>query len=572
MGQSTSSPTNATENNSQTVPKVSKSYFTRDELMTHYQEMAIKLLTPSELISFKRSVGSNIEVNDIYQTELLYERLHLPKNNHTLKKIILSIFVTLANFPIVNEINPNLTAGGVLKCIVMLTNRSKKYISGKQTGILHLLFIGLSKAESTTHSTSKEFLNETYNITEVLSTYDNTNFDGITVSSNTLLHFVSWLLTLRYVVPSNNCKIDNSYNNVDWEAFENSAKSIIRSMNPKSFTSSADSSSDTVTFDEFIAVFNVIVPNITAPLENLIEHLLYREDDLVEVTLPLDEMEGSKMLTKSLYTQIMASLPNDIVISKLQKLYVGRESGFSMRSLQAKVFKWLAPTIIIVSGMRIVDDTLYTEKKNPRYKNFLDHYHILREDDQHLEDCFQLKRKVTFAIYIKEPWKVTNKSSFGGEHTTIIQLSPRQDIYRANTSDVIYFNTLGGGIGIGCNQPTVKGNLEQHQPGNVSLTIDNALEFAAFRHVGYGGKINPSVLQTESDNLDATFELRFSISDLEVWGCGGEKELEEQMKQLKWEEAEAKRRQHINLKSLGEDRALLEMAGLVGQHQSGGSV
>ena len=55
-------------------------------------------------------------------------------------------------------------------------------------------------------------------------------------------------------------------------------------------------------------------------------------------------------------------------------------------------------------------------------------------------------------------------------------------------------------------------------------------------------------------------------------GCGGEKELEEQVKLWQWEEMEAKRRQHINLQSMGEDRALLEMAGLVGQHQSGGSV
>ena len=573
MGQSTSSPAEFGDTTQQTVSKVSNRYYSRDDLMNHFLESAVKLLTPAELIAFKLSVNNNLQLNDEYPTELLYERLHLPESNGLLKQVILSIIRTMANFPLVNELHPELTAGGVLKAIVLLTGRNKKYLSGKHSNTLYLIFIALSNVnENSSNVTTRESLTEAYQLSEVLPTYDNTNFETLTVDINIGFAFITWLLTLRYIAPSNNCKIDRTYKTVNWTSFENSAKSIIRSMNSKSFTSSSDSSSQIITFDDFIAIFTSVTPNIMVPIENLIEHLLFRQNDLVDITLPLDEMETSNMLTKSTYTQILASLPKDIVISKLQKLYVGRESGFSMRSLQAKVFKWLAPSIIIVSGMRIVDDNVYTQKKNPRYRNFLEHYQKLREDDQHLEDCFQLKRKVTFAIYIREPWKVTNKSTFGGEHTTIIQLSPRQDVYRANTTDVIYFNTMGGGIGIGCHQPVVKSKLEKHQPGNVSLTIDNALEFAAFRHVGYGGKINPSTLQTEKDNLDQTFELRFSISDMEVWGCGGEKELEEQIKQLKWEEAEAKRRQQVNLKSLGEDRALLEMAGLVGQHQSGGSM
>lgn len=67
--------------------------------------------------------------------------------------------------------------------------------------------------------------------------------------------------------------------------------------------------------------------------------------------------------------------------------------------------------------------------------------------------------------------------------------------------------------------------------------------------------------------------MRFTIQELEVWGCGGKDEAEEQRKAWAWEEREAKLRRELNLgKDIEADRALLEMAGLVGQNRSGGSV
>ena len=573
MGQSGSTAGNDTSKYDQNLNKIQNKYHNTTEIEEYFLKRAIRHLTASEFLSYSVALNDKKNLDEIYPPQQLLQKLHIPEDNKLLSDIILKIFKVSSNYPLVNDIQSDASFGGVLKAAVLLSSRGKKYAGHKSFDVISLLFIALSKVgkENVLYNTIS--LNESYQLNEVLDNYNETNFDELTVDPEIILCFVTWLLTLNHICPTDNCKLNCNIDNDEWKSFELSAKNIIRSMNSEAFTSATiRESMRSITFQEFSTVFRVIIPNILIGLENLVEHLLYQEKDLVDTERPIDKTAESKLLSRSLYSQINASLPKEVAITKLQKLYIGRESGFSMRSLQSKVFKWVAPTIVLISGMRITDDEEYGSSKNPRYKKFLEHYPKLRDDDQHLEKCFERKRKVTFAVFIKEPWKVTNKSYFGGTNTTIIQLSPRQDIYHSNTSDIVYFNTVGGGIGIGSTQPIIKSKLEKQQPGNVSLTIDNALEFAAFRNVGYGGKLNPSSLQVEKEITDKNFELRFIIQDIEVWGCGGAKELEEQIRQLQWEEKEAKRRQHVNLKSLGEDRALLEMAGLVGQHQSGGSM
>jgi hypothetical protein len=100
------------------------------------------------------------------------------------------------------------------------------------------------------------------------------------------------------------------------------------------------------------------------------------------------------------------------------------------------------------------------------------------------------------------------------------------------------------------------------------------LEYAVFRHIssqaGSGTTSFSTGVQPEISGHD--YEDRFLITDLEVWGVGSSKELEEQKKQWDWEKKQAEARQSVNLRSMGEDKALLEMVGLVGNHGSGGSV
>ncbi|KAM9923335.1 hypothetical protein OXX80_011582 [Metschnikowia pulcherrima] len=130
------------------------------------------------------------------------------------------------------------------------------------------------------------------------------------------------------------------------------------------------------------------------------------------------------------------------------------------------------------------------------------------------------------------------------------------------------------GIGFGNEQPVNKNNTRRHLPGSVSLTIEANLEFGIFRHIVNAGANTPRFFETSSQDTvrDQDYEDRFMITDLEVWGVGSTKELDEQRKQWEWEEKQAQARQGVNLRNLGEERAFLEMAGLVGNQGSGGSV
>lgn len=252
----------------------------------------------------------------------------------------------------------------------------------------------------------------------------------------------------------------------------------------------------------------------------------------------------------------------------LVKLYLGSESGFSIRSLELKVFKWHAPTILLVSGKRL-------RTTNKRYETFdLEYPRFFRSLENPLKSWQAPGDKITYAVLVHEPWKVSNKKNFGDSNTTIIALEPRLDVFKGVASESIYFNTLGMGLGFGNSQPINKNNLKRYAPGSVSLTIEANLEFAVFRHISSqaGSGIASFATGVQPDISGQDYEDRFLITDLEVWGVGSSKELEEQKKQWDWEKKQAEARQSVNLRSMGEDRALLEMVGLVGNHGSGGSV
>ena len=106
--------------------------------------------------------------------------------------------------------------------------------------------------------------------------------------------------------------------------------------------------------------------------------------------------------------------------------------------------------------------------------------------------------------------------------------------------------------------------------GPVSLSIDDSFEFGVFNHdwSSRGGAFHTSI--TRKFN----FQDRFRVDSLEVWGCGGDEEAKQQADRWAWEEREAESRRKVNL-GTGDreaDRALLEMAGLVGNNRSGGSM
>ncbi|KAI3402681.2 RTC5 [Candida oxycetoniae] len=266
-----------------------------------------------------------------------------------------------------------------------------------------------------------------------------------------------------------------------------------------------------------------------------------------------------------------------VTSQNIVKLYAGSESGFSIRSLETKIFKWQAPTLFVVSGRRIKQKT---ERTNRRYQQFnVSFPRYFLKSESALKPWQSENDRITYCVVVNQPWQHSNKKNFGDEKSLIVSVQPRADYFKSVHSNIlkgqsIYFNTLGMGIGFGNSQPVNKTNNQRYYPGNVSLTIEANLEFAVFRHLGnshtnatnYFQKSVQSKLEMEN------YEDRFAITDLEVWGIGSKKELDEQQRQWKWEQEQAEARQSVNLRSMGEERAFMEMVGLVGNHGSGGSI
>lgn len=591
MGQSISSATSSSNPETDTTHV----HYTKDQILELYNKKVCKQFNNLELLSFiqKLNLHNRDELIETVSDEKIINWLYLPKNNGPLIRLILNMIRCLCNFPFINSSFNDISGIGLLKTIILVDHeKCLKFVANKKYDQWKLLFISwcLDKNEK---NDSNLQMNDTMNLQLLINNYDNVNLNELSLDIKYLQPLLTWLLLISFKLPYSNTIVD--YDNFvnSWDQFNDSAINIIRTiLNDNIDTTIAQQ----INYDQFNQVITTCFPNLIKPLEIIFSHLLYSDKDLVKLdNIPSNtnnsittdnDMIGlnftpTRLMNAATFTQLTLMLRSqNFPITKLQKLYIGRENGFSIRSLQNKVFKWAAPTILLVSGMRITNDIEFATKKNPRYKLFLQDYNKLKDTDQKFNSIQLKKRKIILAVCILEPWRVTNKDFFGGNKTIIVRLSPTIEIYKSNSYDIerdtmggiIYFNTLGGGIGIGNDQPTIKSRKKQYNPGNISLTIDNSLEFGSFRNCGLGGTIQPGLLDQKRDETDQNYEIRFLIQDIEIWGCGGNKELEEQTRQLQWEENEAKRRQQVNLKSLSEDRALLEMVGLVGQNQSGGSI
>ncbi|GMM36089.1 Rtc5 protein [Saccharomycopsis crataegensis] len=306
-------------------------------------------------------------------------------------------------------------------------------------------------------------------------------------------------------------------------------------------------------------------------------------------------------------------------INNCRNLYLGSKYGFSMKSFEYKVFNWNAPSIMLISGKKILNPLKYGDTKNSKFHKFNQTYPKLLQQQQQRppppppppppSEAASPSDKVlgetmVYGVYISKPWRKTNKRYFGDDRTMIFQLSPHQNLFRAKTafsasdpatSQLGYFNTEGGGIGFGNSQPLMKnGKLLKYSAGNVSLTIDSNLEFGVFRHLGtaaggvydHGSIYDDTTTTTNNNNnndddndassgdpMIPTYEDKFLINEIEVWGIGSDEVFKQQLATWAWEEREADRRNRVNLKNLGEERAFLEMAGIIsGNTNSGGSM
>ncbi|KAI1737770.1 restriction of telomere capping protein 5 [Xylaria scruposa] len=340
-----------------------------------------------------------------------------------------------------------------------------------------------------------------------------------------------------------------------------------------------------ITFAQFQEVQPTNLPYLFNGFNPLFEHFLFSKNlDLSKrkgsvtapapaaIALPPLLQDKGQILNLDVLSQLSFFIEGNDLFRRLRLLYSGADAGYSMGSFETKVFNWRAPTILLVSGTRLdeaesrrgSEGVFYDSLPPKRFPNGSGPNHD----------------RLVFGVLVRQPWRVTNKECFGADDMILFQLSPTHDVFRASTMNRNYAAftkppaTPHPGISFG-SAPPPTGSSSRHasplrQLGPVSLVLDSSFEFGVFHHdhTSRGGAFATSV----SRKFD--FQERFSIDDIEVWGCGGDEEARIQRERWEWEarEAEARRRVNLGTGDIEADRALLEMAGLIGSNRSGGSM
>ncbi|KAI8950627.1 restriction of telomere capping protein 5 [Xylaria longipes] len=338
-----------------------------------------------------------------------------------------------------------------------------------------------------------------------------------------------------------------------------------------------------ITFTQFEEVLPTNFPYLFNGFNPLFEHFLFSKNlDLSKrkgsVVTPVPAaiapppllQDKGQILNLDVLSQLSFFIEGNDLFRRLRLLYSGADAGYSMGSFETKVFNWHAPTILLVSGTRLDD----TESRRGSEGVFHDSLPPKRFPNGSGPD----RDRLVFGVLVRQPWRVTNKECFGADDMILFQLAPTHDVFRASTMNKNYAAftkppATHPGISYGLPPPPTSSS-SRHAPlrhlAPVSLVLDSSFEFGVFHHdyTSRGGAFATSV------SRKFNFQERFSIDDIEVWGCGGDEEARIQRERWEWEarEAEARRRVNLGTGDIEADRALLEMAGLIGSNRSGGSM
>ncbi|KAI1099695.1 TLD-domain-containing protein [Jackrogersella minutella] len=338
-----------------------------------------------------------------------------------------------------------------------------------------------------------------------------------------------------------------------------------------------------ITWAQFKNVLPSNLPFLFDGFNPLFEHFLFsrnldlskRKDGVLKAMTPVVVQppllqDQAQILSLSVLSQLSFFISGNELFRRLRLLYSGSEAGFSMGSFEAKVFNWRAPTILLVSGTRLPDARNHGGSEGP----FNDSLPPKRFPNGSPPD----RDRLVFGALVRQPWRHTHRECFGGEDMQLFQLAPTHDVFPASAinRDYVAFakpHTANPGINFGCPHPKTSQSSRQ-QPlrrlGPVSLVVDSSFEFGVFTHdyASRGGAF------ATSTSRKYNFQERFQVDEIEVWGCGGDEEARIQRERWEWEarEAEARRRVNLGTGDTTADRALLEMAGLIGANRSGGSM
>lgn len=508
----------------------------------------------------------------------------------------------LGSFPFLHSMAPApLTLENIIKVIALCQGKYKGLLR-PDYDVVKLIFLSFADVENEVKESRKNEGNgpqeniddeddlvvfslldvDAWDEFEAVQKFDNIQTANCYIAGLNMLRLLSFLLSIsKLKSPAQLAEFSSYFEPNNYAKFKRSALNLIRAID-RSVVSENDLKNIKITFTQFKPIYDTLFPYVFQPLGELYGLLLFsntlnqrrpsvNQENKIEGLL--SEEVQTKLVNPTTLAQMAALFGHDRIYGRLKKLYVGSDAGFSMRSFESKVFKWNAPTYMLVSG-RILNSQHQVHAATGREKSF----------DEQIPRMTKLTSKqpgntVTFGLYLTAPWKASSKVCFGNHESLLFQLEPVQDKFVSSAgvlANYAYFSRIHpGGIGAGSAPPQSNPHANSgHGPksspyslGNVSLTLDESLEFGVFRHLGLGGTYRPSVGRGEEE-----WEDRFEITEVEVWGSGKDEDLEDQKKRWEWEEREASYRARVNVQSLNEDRALLELAGLVGNHGSGGSM
>lgn len=396
-----------------------------------------------------------------------------------------------------------------------------------------------------------------------------------------LRHLVMFLLVIAPLKSDQNLSIYAQIASAGrLDSLRRAADSIIWSFSPEKHAG--------ILYGPFTRICAASLPYLFNSLNPLFEHFLFskgmdlsrrlpghqrppaiaetelKERDNLPLEQPLLRREGDILDIPTL-SQLSFFIRSSEIFHRLRILFSGNEAGFSIGAFEKKVFNWQGPTILLASGTRLPQ-----EPDGPRQKAFADSLPLKRLDNSSKGNS--KADRVIYGALLRVPWKYTPKQPMGDDETLLFQLEPIHDVFRASKVVKDYATFGRNGIGFGNALPAAKAvqGFSSHQPlGPVSLLLDSSLEFGVFNHQSAGG----GAFQT-SQSRNTNWQDRFEIESLEVWGCGGDDEAKRQSDAILFEAREAEARKGVRLgKDRDADRALLEMAGLIGNHNaSGGSM
>ncbi|KAH9903764.1 TLD-domain-containing protein [Xylariomycetidae sp. FL2044] len=353
-----------------------------------------------------------------------------------------------------------------------------------------------------------------------------------------------------------------------------------------------------ITWSQFSQIQPANFPYLFNGFNPLFEHFLFsknldlskRQNSISKTTkvpavvrpplLQAQDQDQGRILSPSVLSQLSFFIPGTELFRRLRLLYSGADAGFSMGSFETKVFNWRAPTVLLVSGTRLAADSASVAHGSEAAFN--DSLPPKRFPNGSPPSSHRDDDRVVFGVLIRQPWRHTHKECSGDADSLLFQLAPTHDVFRASAlnHDYVAFTkppTPYPGLSFGCPPPLSTASSRHSssaQPlrnlGPVSLVIDSGFEYGVFTHnyTARGGAYATSTSRRHD------FQDRFAVDDIEVWGCGGDEEARVQRERWEWEarEAEARRRINLGTGDVEADRALLEMAGLVGANRSGGSM